>query len=114
MQLFLGMILFATCLFLFTTVLVYFFFFSLVQLVVSCSIGILRSFYICVTCFPFGDVISSAFVAGGLRSKIAFAPISDDDDKDGAGMSFLQIKSSSLTPGWLLIEAVKSHFKLLR
>ena len=112
MQLFLGMILFATCLFLFTTVFVYYFFFSLVQLVVSFSIGIVWSFYLGATCFPLGDIILAAYAPNGFRSKVSFAERLSDDD--GPEMTFLQIRSSSLTTGWLMIEAVKTHFKLLR
>jgi len=112
MQLFLGMILFATCLFLFTTVFVYYFFFSLVQLVVSFSIGIVWSFYLGATCFPLGDIILAAYAPNGFRCKVSFAQRLSDDD--GSEMTFLQIKSSSLTTGWLMIEAVKTHFKLLR
>jgi hypothetical protein len=59
MQLLLGMILFAICLFLFTTILVYCAVFTGLQLAISCSIMVVGAVDVMLNRFPFGDVVSA-------------------------------------------------------
>lgn len=59
MQLFLGMILFVTCLFLFTTMLVYYTFFFILDVLMRSIIMIPRLCYIFISIFPFAKVFAS-------------------------------------------------------
>lgn len=72
MQLFLGMILFAICLFLFTTVLVYYSFFTFVHLIVRFCVGALWWTYFFMTYFPFGDVFTSLTMPGMFATQVSF------------------------------------------
>ena len=59
MQLFLGTILFVTCLFLFTTMLVYYTFFFILDSLIRCIILLPRACYIFISVFPFAEVLVS-------------------------------------------------------
>jgi N-acetylglucosaminyl transferase component (Gpi1). len=110
MQLFLGMILFAICLFLFTTVLVYFTFFTLVHWLVSSCIGIMWAFYGIATYFPLGCVVLAYFQPGMFCSRVSFVPIHhlkllSSCHKEVGGVSY-RIQRTSLKPSWIALQAI--------
>jgi phosphatidylinositol glycan class Q protein len=112
MQLLLGMILFAVCLFLFTTVLVYFTFFSMVHLLVTTSIGFLWMMHLLVTCFPLGDVILAICEPRAFSSKVFFSPMfsaASSCRKDVDTLVF-RVETSSLNASWIILEAVKRGY----
>ncbi len=80
MQLFLGMILFTTCLFLFTTVLVYHTFFAMIYLTVRVLRGGLWYIYCLMTYFSFGDIILSALRPGMFVKQVSFRQLAAGDD----------------------------------
>uniref|UniRef100_A0A6S8U012 Uncharacterized protein n=1 Tax=Chaetoceros debilis TaxID=122233 RepID=A0A6S8U012_9STRA len=83
MQLFLGMILFAICLFLFTTILVYYTFFTFVHLIVRLCVGALRWAYFFMTYFPFGDIFISLIKPGMFTTQVSFGEINSAKERDG-------------------------------
>lgn len=108
MQLFLGMILFAMCLFLFTTVLVYYTFFSLVYLLVSVCIGVMWAFHLVATYFPLGDVLLAHFEPGMFCSSVYFVPMNSNPfslcQKEWGVVSY-RIQTTSLKPSWIALQA---------
>lgn len=109
MQLFLGMILFAICLFLFTTILVYYTFFSLVHVLVSTCIGLLRTFHVIATYFPMGDVMLAYFEPGMFCSSISFAPLNLSPSsllrQNELDTVLCRIRTTSLKPSWISVQA---------
>lgn len=89
MQLFLGTILFVTCLFLFTTMLVYYTFFFILDALTRCIILIPRACYIFIFTFPFAEVLASLIqprlltVQSILEVHDQLKTASDKDDTTG-------------------------------
>ena len=98
MQLFLGMIVFTICLFLFTTVLVYHTFFTVVHLAVRCCIGSLWGIYFILTFFPFGDVVMAAIFPGMFCTQVFFTVLDCDT---------LKMERRTLSPFRIAMEALK-------
>jgi len=75
MQLLLGMILFTICLFIFTTIFVYYMFFTCVQLTVVFYVMNLWGLYLILDKLPVGDIIAAAVSPGRFRKEVHFVSI---------------------------------------
>ena len=104
MQLFLGMILFAICLFLFTTVVVYYTFFTVVHLAFKSCIGLLWGAYFMLKHFPFGDVWM-----GFISPPSAACTFSIDGSEGEGDANVLTLDRSTLSPIHILVGAMKQE-----
>lgn len=100
MQLFLGMILFAICLFLFTTVLVYYTFFTLISLSFKSCTGLIWVAYIMLKQFPFGEVLMGFVFPPCVACN--YSMVEND-------VNSLVLERSTMSPFHILLGATKQE-----
>jgi hypothetical protein len=98
------MILFAICLFLFTTVVVYYTFFTVVHLAFQSCIGLLWGAYFMLKYFPFGDVWM-----GFISPPSAACTFSIDGSEGEGDANVLTLDRSTLSPIHILVGAMKQE-----
>jgi hypothetical protein len=111
MQLFLGMILFVTCLFLFTTMLVYYTFFSILDLLVRCIIMIPRICYIFISCFPFIHVFASLLYPRLLPAQTITEFLDANSNPSDSAERRYRLRCQSLGPSQIVIQGCKDMMK---
>ena len=99
MQLLLGTILFAVSLFLFTTILVYFLFFTALHVVVSASISIVLAFYENQTSYPWGEVIGRFLFSCEFAARVSIEDMSDETTGSVASIRGFVVSVASIMSG---------------
>lgn len=108
MQLFLGMILFSICLFLFTTVFVYTVFFTLIGKAVCMATAFLKVFYNSIAFFPIADIILAIFKPNCFKGQITFRPHKSEAN------TLVLLSSRTLSAYWILVQEIKVQLNKLR
>ncbi len=121
MQLLLGMILFTICLFLFTTIFVYYAFFTCIQLTVALYIVCIWILYVILDKLPLGDILAAALSPGRFRREVYFVNITSNQpdsitltkrqsvEKDNSGeesQSMYEMVASNLSPASIIVQVL--------